>query len=86
MAQNGGARPGAGRKSKAEELALAERLGPMDDIALKAIQKGIENDDFSFVKLFMEYRYGRPTETIKMDANVQQTILKVGYGNKDAED
>jgi hypothetical protein len=86
MGQNGGKRPGAGRKSKAEEFALAEKLKVFDEMAFKALEAGIKKKDFVYIKLFMEYRYGKPTETIKMDATVEQTVLKIGYGDKDAED
>jgi hypothetical protein len=65
MANNGGKRPGAGRKPKIEEAALIERLSPMDDTALKALKDGLTNGDHAFVKLFMEYRYGKPKEKVE---------------------
>ena len=39
---NGGARKGAGRKSKAAEQKLIENLTPMNDMALESLQKGLE--------------------------------------------
>jgi len=62
--KNGGARPGAGRKPKATELELIERLSPLDDIALKSLKLGVESGDFNFTKLFMEYRFGKPKQDI----------------------
>jgi hypothetical protein len=60
---NGGYREGSGRKSKNEEDDLRAKLSPMDDNALQSLKTGIEACDFQFVKLFMEYRYGKPKET-----------------------
>ena len=37
---NGGARKGAGRKSKASEQKLIENLTPMNEMALKSLEKG----------------------------------------------
>lgn len=62
--KNGGARPGAGRKPKATELELIERLSPLDDVALEALKKGVQAGDFNFTKLFMEYRFGKPKQDI----------------------
>jgi hypothetical protein len=68
MAERGGARPGAGRKPKADEVALIERLSPLDGTAFALIETGLNNQDMSVLKLFMEYRFGKPKQSI--DANV----------------
>lgn len=68
----GGYRPGAGRKPKAEEIELIERLTPFDKIALKELEKGIKRGDFAFIKLFMEYRFGKPKEKI----DIKQTSMQ----------
>jgi hypothetical protein len=59
---------GQGRKPKAEELQLIERLSPMDDIAFSEMQKGVKSGDFQYIKMFFEYRFGKPKQTI--DTNV----------------
>lgn len=64
---NGGKRPGAGRKPKIEELQLIERLSPFEDVALKALEQGVRSGEFPFIKLYMEYRYGKPKESVKLD-------------------
>ena len=64
---NGGKRPGAGRKSKAEEIALIEKLSPYDDIAIEALIQGVEKKEFPFIKLFLEYRYGKAKETVDLN-------------------
>jgi|SRR6478609_357958 len=64
---NGGSRPGAGRKSKAEELKLIEKLSPMESTALEALLKGVSKGEFPYIKLYFEYYFGKPTETIDVD-------------------
>ncbi len=73
----GGFRPGAGRKPKAEELELIERLTPFDSIALRELKKGIKRGDFAFIKLFMEYRYGKPKEKIDIKQTTMQAPIIV---------
>ena len=57
---NGGKREGAGRKPKADELQLIERLTPLDDIAFDALKDGITKKDYRYVKLYYEYRFRKP--------------------------
>ena len=57
---NGGARKGAGRKSKASEQKLIENLTPMNEKALKSLEQGIDKKEQWAVKLFFEYFYGKP--------------------------
>lgn len=67
----GGKREGAGRKSKADEIALVERLTPMDDIAFSALEAGLNTGEFGFVKLFFEYRFGKPNEKVDITSKGQ---------------
>ena len=62
---NGGARAGAGRKPKADEQQLVERLSPLEDKAYKALGDGLEDGQSWAVKLFLEYRYGKPKQQIE---------------------
>ena len=61
----GGKREGAGRKPKADEVKLIERLTPMEDDAHKALHKGVKDGNPVFVKLWFEYFYGKPNQTIQ---------------------
>ena len=60
---HGGKRAGAGRKPKAEEIALIERLSPLDDLAFAELKKGIERGSYPHLKLFYDHRWGKPRET-----------------------
>jgi hypothetical protein len=63
---NGGARPGAGRKPKATEIELIEKLGPMEATAFEKLEIGVKSGEFAFIKLYMEYRFGKPKQIIDM--------------------
>lgn len=66
MANRGGHREGSGRKAKATELELIERLSPLDDDAMKALKSGIKKGEYPYVKMFFEYRLGKPKETMNL--------------------
>lgn len=72
---HGGYRDGAGRKGKSEESKLIEKLSPLDDVAFEKLKEGVEKGDFQYIKMFMEYRFGKPRQTI--DASVDATIEQI---------
>ena len=76
---NGGARKGAGRPSKMDEIKLIERLTPMADDAYKALHKGIKSGSVHFVKLFFEYYVGKPKQMIEAEIKTDElskTVLE----------
>lgn len=66
---NGGARAGAGRKPKAEEIKLVERLSPLEDDALAALSEGVKSGDIKWVQLYLSYYLGKPKETKDITIN-----------------
>jgi hypothetical protein len=76
--KSGGVRPNSGRKPKADEVALIEKLSPLDDIAFKELTNGVKSGDFQYLKLFMEYRFGKPKQAIEgdIDSNLNITIKR----------
>jgi hypothetical protein len=66
---NGGARAGAGRKPKAEEIKLVERLSPLEDDALAALAEGVKSGDIKWVTLYLNYYLGKPKETKDITIN-----------------
>lgn len=66
---HGGKRQGAGRKSKADEVSLIEKLSPLEDIAFAALKAGVEKGDFKYVQLFYNYYAGKPRETKDITIN-----------------
>ena len=66
---NGGARPGAGRLPKGDELKLIESLKEFDDIARECMLNGIKDGNYAFWNKFMEYRWGKPKERVDVTTN-----------------
>ncbi len=70
MAKHGGRREGSGRKSKAEEQNLCEKLSPLEDKVFKQLDNAIGNGESWAIKMYFEYMYGRPRD--KKDIVVEQ--------------
>ena len=73
--KHGGAREGAGRKSKAEEQKLIEKLTPLDNKAFKALENGIDEGHSWAIKMYFEYMYGKPKETKDITINEVQPLF-----------
>lgn len=73
-----------GRKSKAEEQSLIEKLTPLEPLAFKALNKALEEGRDWAVKLFFQYNFGMPKQVI--DQNNTHTIndfdIRELYGKK----
>lgn len=82
--KNNGGHKSAGRKSKAEEIQLIEKLGPMAPAAYKALKDGIDKGDYKFVQLFFAYYAGKPKESKDITSNGEtvQTIINLGTGEE----
>ena len=63
---NGGKRKGAGRKPKATELQVIEKLDNIidSDDVVKSLHSLIKKGDFNAIKLYFEYRFGRPKNSV----------------------
>ena len=75
----GGARPGAGRKSKLDEDELMLKLHPMaKDFFTKMHEKIIEGDT-KVLQLFAAYYIGLPTQKIesKIEGNLNQIAIEI---------
>ena len=78
----GGKREGAGRKSKAEEQNLIEKLSPLEDSAFHALRYAIEDGKDWAVKMFFEYYFGKPkqqTDITSMGEKIQN-VIHLGSG------
>lgn len=84
---NGGARPGSGRKTKADELkvqnlargALIAKYGSEE----KAFEALLETKEPSLLKFVYEHAFGKPREKVDMD-NSGQLTLRIIRGDKPA--
>ena len=69
---HGGARKGAGRKPKIEEVALIETMDAIavpDSVWQSLYVKVLEND-VQAIKTWLSYRYGMPKQTVDNNTNV----------------
>lgn len=73
--KNNGGHSNGGRKPKAEEQALIERLTPMNKLALTALKKAVTKGDSWAVKLYFEYYYGKPKETKDINITTEQPLF-----------
>lgn len=83
----GGARAGAGRKTKAEELGLSSLIDDVIGIdgkkdLIRIIHKQAKQGREASQKLLMEYIYGKPTEHHNID-QVTEFIIKYDGGIND---
>jgi hypothetical protein len=83
MAKNGGARPGAGRPSKIQEIKLIEQ---MDRIAVpdeiwKALLYKIKEGDTAAIKLWLSYRLGLPKQQIDVTSNGESIAPPIQWIN-----
>lgn len=79
MKAKGGRRPGAGRKSKAEEAGLLEFLGaafPQADRAavIKALVVQAKNGNVKAAGLLLNYAYGKPAQRVEHAAAEDQPL------------
>lgn len=72
---HGGKRQGAGRKSKADEQALIEKLSPLEDKAFKALNNAIQDEQSWAVKMYFEYMYGKPKEKVEVTKITEQPLF-----------
>ena len=80
--KQGGAREGSGRKSKAEEQNLIEKLSPLEEQAFLKLSEAIDNGKDWAIKMFFEYMFGKPrqqTDVTSMGEKIQ-TIINLGTG------
>lgn len=71
----------AGRKPKATEQQLIEKLKPLEEKAFKALEKGITENHNWAIKLYFEYRFGKAKEFKEIEVN--DVTRKIGYGEVD---
>lgn len=82
---HGGARPGAGRKRKADEQALAELMAeawPREQriAVLRALATAAVAGDVKAAQLLMEHAYGKPRQAVELDQAGELRIV-VEYGD-----
>lgn len=72
---NGGNK-NAGRKPKADEVKLIEKLTPLADVAFDALKRGLEQDNPACLKLWFEYFYGKPKQQLDVTSDGKALGIK----------
>ena len=67
--KNNGGHKTAGRKSKVEEQNLIEKLTPFEDEALKQLEASVKDGHSWAIKMYFEYKYGKPKESKDITTN-----------------
>jgi hypothetical protein len=67
--KNNGGHSNGGRKSKAEEQKLIEKLTPISDEAYLALRLAVNKGDGWAIKLWFEYMYGKPKQATDITTN-----------------
>ncbi len=75
---NGGHK-NSGRKPKATELALIEKLSVYDEVAQEELFKLIKGGNYKAIQLFYAYRYGKPKETKDVKITSEQPLFEINY-------
>ena len=75
----GGIRPGQGRKSKAEEARMRDKVSPYIPNAIECVvqimQSGEKDADrLAAAKLLIEYYAGKPTQAVTHSGNAFESI------------
>jgi hypothetical protein len=71
-----------GRKSKAEEQNLIEKLSPLEEQAFIKLSEAIDSGKDWAIKMFFEYMYGKPkqqTDITSMGEKIQN-VIQLGSG------
>ena len=84
MGKNGGARPGAGRKPKIQEIKLIEQMDAISvpDEIWKALLYKCQEGDTAAIKLWLSYRFGLPKQQIDVTTNGQNIAPPIQWIGK----
>lgn len=80
----GGARPGAGRKPKIQEIKLVEQMDAISvpDEIWKALLYKCKEGDTAAIKLWLSYRFGLPKQQIDVTTNGQNIAPPIQWIGK----
>lgn len=67
----------SGRKNKSDEIQLIEKLSPLDPIAFEQLKQGLESGSFAHLKLWFQYRYGRPKQMQDITIHSEQPLFNL---------
>tara|TARA_B110000902_G_scaffold177531_1_gene201292 strand:+ start:353 stop:622 length:270 start_codon:yes stop_codon:yes gene_type:complete len=77
----------SGRKPNEINIALIQKLTPLDDIAFEMLKKGIEDGKFQYLRLWFLYRFGKAREykDVNVTSNQETPLFKIIYTKSTSE-
>ena len=63
------------RPPKNDSNELLENLDPMSEMGIQRLKEGIERGDFRFLKLYFQYRYGKPKQISEVTVHAEQPLF-----------
>ena len=81
MGKNGGARPGAGRKPKADEIKIIEQMDAVavPEKAWRALWVKCEEGDTQAIKTWLNYRFGMPKQSMDITSQGDKVTPPVSW-------
>jgi hypothetical protein len=73
--KNNGGHKNSGRKSKAEEQKLIEKLSPFEKEAIKQLRQSVEEGKPWAIKMYFEYMYGKTKMQVEADLDLKGAFL-----------
>jgi hypothetical protein len=73
--KNNGGHKNSGRKSKAEEQKLIEKLSPFEKEAINQLRQAVEEGTPWAIKMYFEYMYGKPKMQVEADLDLKGSFL-----------
>lgn len=75
--KRGGAREGAGRKSKIDEITLIESMDAVlvPREAWEKLASRVKDGDVNAIKVWLSYRFGMPKQTIEQTILAEQPLF-----------
>jgi len=75
--KNGGAREGAGRKPKIDEITLIESMDAVlvPKEAWQKLADRVKDGDVNAIKIWLSYRFGMPKQTIEQTILAEQPLF-----------
>ena len=64
-----------GRPPKDSSSELHDRLNPMSEMGIQRLKEGIERGDFNYLKLYFQYRYGKPKQISQVTVHAEQPLF-----------
>ncbi|MCS5622661.1 MAG: hypothetical protein NZ735_01690, partial [Candidatus Marinimicrobia bacterium] len=76
----GGYRPNSGRPKKSDELAMIEKLKPLEETAHIMLADLVEAGNIRAIELFFKYMYGNPKQivSVKQEKDDVKQVFKIG--------